>query len=128
MAAGYRSTIRIGGVIMCKARDADLNMTASAIDETTRCGNGWKEHSQGLREWDATIDQVYVADDTGVDAVRDAFFDGSVVALRFENDNGNGFLGNAIVTGIGFPQPLDDLLAFNGTFKGTGALTILGAS
>lgn len=123
--AGYKCVLTEtdSSEIIGKARDVDLTITATEIDTTTRDCGGWRFFIQGLKEWSSSIGQLWVSDHAGLDALRDAFFDGTEITAQFYDDNSRGFSGKAIVTGLTFGQPLDDAVTLDVTLKGTEELT-----
>ena len=126
--AGFDCVLTVGSDTVGKAQDVELSMSATEIDVTTRDASGWKKHIQGLKEWGATIDQLWVPSNDALEALRDAFMDGSELSASFEDDSSEGFSGTVIVTGLTFGQPLDDGVTLNVTVKGTGALSPLSGS
>ncbi len=126
--AGFNCVLTMGSDTVGKAQDVELSMSATEIDITTRSDSGWKKFIQGLKEWGATIDQLWVPSDDALKALRDAYLDGSELVATFADDSSEGFTGSVIVTGLSFPQPLDDGVNLNVTVKGTGALAILPGS
>lgn len=123
--AGFNCSLVAGSQTIGKGRDVSLDMSATEIDVTTRDSSGWKEFLQGLKEWGATVDQLWVPTDAGLQALRDAYLSGNELSVVFTDDDGWGFSGTAIVTGLGKPEPLDDAVALNVTLKGTGALSVV---
>lgn len=121
--AGFDCELKLGGNTIAYAQDVELSMSASEIDITTRNDSGWKKFLQGLKEWGATVDHLWIPTDTGLEAIRDAYVDGTELSATFYDDAGQGFGGQVLVTGMTFPQPLDDGVDLNITLKGTGALT-----
>lgn len=121
--AGFDCVLQLGGNPIAYAQDVELSMSATEIDITTRNDSGWKKFIQGLKEWGATVDHLWVPTDAGLGAIRDAYINGTELAGTFFDDSGKGFSGQVLVTGMTFPQPLDDGVDLNVTLKGTGALT-----
>jgi len=123
MAVGFKCTLKIADKTIGKAKDVDLEMSAGEVDTTVRDDNGWKTFEQGLKEWTASVDMLWVPTDDGVTALRDAYFTGDNLACIFNDDQGLGFTGTAFVTGLRFGQPLEGAVALPVTLRGTGALT-----
>ncbi len=126
--AGFNCVLTVGADTVGRAQDVELSMSATEIDITTRDDSGWKKFIQGLKEWGATIDQLWVPTDNALLALRDAYLDGSELVASFADDTNAGFSGSVIITGLTFPQPLDDGVKLNVTVKGTGALNVLAGS
>jgi predicted secreted protein len=126
--AGFNCVLKAGGNTVGKAQDVELPMTATEVDTSTRDGAGWKSFIQGLKEWGATIDHLWVPSNAAYQALRDAFLNGTEIAVEFEDDGGDGFSGNALVMGLTLGQPLDDAVTIPITIKGNGALSVLSGS
>jgi len=120
---GFDCVLTFGGNVVGKAQDVDLTMSATEIDVTTRDAGGWKKFIQGLKEWGLTTDQLWVPTNAALQAIRDAYLNGTEVAITVLDEDGFGWSGCVIVSGLGSPQPLDDGVQLNATMKGTGALT-----
>lgn len=125
---GYECVLTIGGsTVIGYAQDVDgPNASADEAEVTTRAGDGWKEFKQGLKEWDASLEHLWIATDAGLQALRTAFTAGSCVAASFLDSDGNGWSGYCIVTSLGFGQALSEGVSFPVGLKGTGALTVVG--
>jgi predicted secreted protein len=122
--AGFEMTLTAGGVTIAKARDADVDMSATEIDTTTRDDNGWKTFIQGLKEWGLSVGQIWVPTNAGLIVLRDAYFSGSTLAIQLRDPDNHGYNGNVIVSGLTKGEPLDDVCTLDVTMKGTGALVI----
>ena len=123
--AGYEAVITAGGDVIGKGQDADLTINKTPIDTTTRDSGGWKEWTHGLKEVDLTIDELYIPTNAGLLTLRDSFLNDTLLAVTYVDGDGFGFGGNAIVVGLGHPQPMDDAVKLNVTLKGDGAWTPL---
>jgi predicted secreted protein len=112
--------------VVARAKNVKVNATAGTIDISTRLGAGWKEFIQGLKEWDVSVEELWVSDDDGLLAILDAWVDGTelYVEVRDAADEGYGFTGQCIVTNVGLDQPLDGACLFPATLKGTGVLSV----
>ena len=119
----YNCTLTFGGNTIGKAQNVDLDMTADEEETTTRDSAGWKEFLQGLKEWTAPVDNLWVPDNTGLVAIRDAFLNGTQVGVAFKDEDDYGFSGNCIVTSLKMGQPLAEAVTMPVTLRGTGALT-----
>ncbi len=124
---GYQCTLTIQAgeddpITVGKARDVMPKSKANEIDVSTRDSGGWKDFIQGLKEWDASVDQLWVPTDAAVGALLDAFNNGTTLAVRFIDPNGFGFEGECIVTAFDQSEPLDGALSASVTLKGRGPL------
>lgn len=121
---GYECVLKIGANTAGKSTSVELSANGNPIDITTRSSNGWKEFLQGLKEWEVSVEKLWVADDAALAALRSAFLNGTTVAVEVRDGAaGNGFTGTAIVNSMKFGQPMDGGVSFPITLKGTGALT-----
>lgn len=106
-------------------RDVTLTLEADEIDATSKDSNGWREFIQGLKKWGGTAAGIYLQANVGQDALYNALVNGTTVMLRFRPKSGVGndqFIGTAVVTHYEPAGPLDNAIAVNITFRGTGAL------
>lgn len=122
---GFNMTMTAGGLTVGKARDVTPELSSSEVDVTTRDSAGWKLFKQGLKEWGASVNQLWVPTDAALKAIESAFFNGTELAITFRDPDGWGYDGTAIVTGLAKGEPLDDAASFDATIKGTGALTVV---
>lgn len=129
--AGYKAELTVGtgpGSVVGKARDVDLNIQGNAVDTSTRDGAGWKDHIQGLKEWDMSCGHLWVPDDAAFELMQTALMNGTeihVKLLDITGATGHGYEGDAIVTGLKRGEPLDGALTADITLKGAGALTVI---
>ena len=121
---GFNAVLKSGSTIIGKAKDVELDVSASEVDTTTRMSGGWKEFVQGLKEWSITVDQLFIISDVGLILLRDAFLNGNELAISMEDENEDGFSGTVIVTNMKFAQPLDGAIMLPVTLKGTGVLVV----
>lgn len=120
---GYNCVLTAGEETVGKAQTVELEMTADEVDVTTRDSNGWREWLQGLKAASATVDQLWVPTNGGLLALLNAYMDGSVLEVSFEDEDGIGWSGCAIITGIRRPEPLDGAVGLNVTIRLTGPMT-----
>jgi len=123
--AGFNCVLTAGGQTIGKARDVEMPMTADVIDTTVRDVAPWRDKIQGLKTWTSTVDQLWVPTDTGLQTLRDAFLNGTQIACTYLDEDGYGFSGNAIVTGLTFSQALEDAVFLNVTLEGVGAVAVV---
>lgn len=106
-------------------RDVTLTVEADEIDATSKDSAGWREFLEGLTQWGGTAEGLWLDVNTGQDAVYNALVAKTTVMLRLRPKTGAGldqYIGTAIITGYEVANPLDDAVAVNITFRGTGAL------
>lgn len=123
--AGYACTLTegVGNTVVGKAKDVELKADGNPIDTTTRADAGWKNFVAGLREWGADIEQLWVYSDTGLTDIKNAFINGTSLAVKFDDGGGHGFNGTVLVTSLKFGQPLNGAVVLAVSVKGQGALT-----
>jgi predicted secreted protein len=115
----------VGGHTCGKARSVDLELNAGEVDVTSRDSQGWNEYLQGLKNGQATVDQLWVPTDSGIVAIQAAYEDGTLLACEFKDKDGAGYSANCIITKLSNPQPLDGAVGFNVTLRITGKPTRL---
>jgi predicted secreted protein len=124
--AGFNCELLAGEDVVGKAKNVKLSCSAGTVDITTRSSAGWKEFIAGLKEWDISVDQLWISSDTALQAVRDAYLNGTSLAIKVHDaaGDGYGFEGTAIVSSLGLDQPLDGACLVPATLKGSGALAV----
>lgn len=106
-------------------REVTLTLEADEIDATSKDSGSWREFIPGLKQWGGSAAGLYLQANAGQDAVYNALVNGTTVKLRFRPRAGAGndqFIGDAIITSYEPSAPLDDAIAVNIAFRGTGAL------
>lgn len=121
----YASTHATPDDEIAKAKDVELSASGNAIDISTRDGNGWKEFVAGLKEWEVTVDQLWVGTDAGLQALRDAFLAGTLMYVKLVDAAGYGFSGTCYLTSMKRGEPLDGAVVLPVSLKGTGALAVV---
>jgi predicted secreted protein len=106
-----------------KARDVELSASGNTVDISSRGGAGWKEFLAGIKEYEVSCDQLWVADDAALVLLRDAFLNGTTLLITLLDSNGDGFSGTVVVSSMKKAQPLDGGVMLPVTLKGTGTLT-----
>lgn len=66
---------------MSNTKDVTLNLEAGEADITTRANAGWRGTAATLREASVDFDMVWKPGDSGFDALRDAFLNGTTLEL-----------------------------------------------
>lgn len=105
------------------AQNVELSASGSAVDVTTRDGAGWKEFIAGLKEYEISCEQLWVADNAALVILRNAYTAGTQLSITMLDSAGDGFSGNVVITSMKKGQPLDGGVTLPITLKGTGALT-----
>lgn len=123
---GYEWVVNVGGNPFGLARDVRLRGSATSVDVSRKDGVGWKNKKQGLKEWFVDIGGLFVASNAQVQAIRDAWLNGTALAVECVDSSGNGFSGSSLVMDIEIGQPLDDGVEFPVSLEGDGALSVVG--
>lgn len=80
----YRNTGSYGSPTWTEVdvvKDVELDIQADEIDVSTRGGGGFKEYDAGLIDATIKVTALYDPADTHIDALRTAFFAGTVVEV-----------------------------------------------
>jgi len=124
--AGFNFQAQVGASIIALARDVNMQLGADEIDVSTRGDAGWKNFIQGLKEWGATFQLLYVSGNAVYETLRTAFLAGtSVVDFRLMDDGGEGWKGTVLVMDFPRAEPLNDGVVIDVTVKGQGAVTLI---
>ena len=124
MAAGLPTGLT-GQQLVGKAVDVDIQGSAGTIDISTRSSAGFREHLQGMKDWSSSISHLFVGDDAGYKALRNAWITGAKLYGYWLDPQGYGFAGAVIVTKIGRAEKLEGALVCAMDVKGTGPLWIV---
>lgn len=111
--------ITVGG-----QRGATLSESAETIDETSKDSNGFYEYDYGLGGWNISFDGVYIGDEAGYLALKDAMRAKEKILVRIqEGTSGPVESGTALVTSKDLEAPYDAEATYSGELQGTGQLT-----
>lgn len=107
------------------ARDNNLNMSASEVDDTDRSTDGWRSKIPGLNEWGDDFEMIYDTTNLGWQKIRDTYLaQGTVEILSLDGDitvdGTEGLRGLASITEFTRAEPLEDVVANSVTFVGSG--------
>ena len=96
-----------------KARDVNLNLEAGEADITARDNDGWRAYAQSLKDGTVEFEMIWDPTDAGCEAIRDAFMDGSTIAMAVMDGDlsvvwTEGFTANFEITGFSQAQPLEE--------------------
>jgi TP901-1 family phage major tail protein len=110
--------IAVGG-----QRNATLSESAETIDETSKDSNGNYEYDYGLGGWTISYDGVYISNEAGYIALKNAMRQKKKVKVRVqEGATGPIEEGMALVTSRELEAPYDAEATYSGELQGTGAL------
>jgi len=125
---GVDVLIKIGEVTVGGQRGATLNIAADLTDTSTKDSNLWKENEASFKEWSLEFDGLWVVDDAGLAAIRDAILNGTAVDAVMAMPGGDIYGGTALVTEFPIEAPYDDNVTYSGSLTGTGALAYVPAA
>ena len=80
--AGYTAQLTIDAEIVGIAKDVDLTGNAEMAETSVRSDDGWKTFLQSLKDWASAITQLWVPTEAALDAILDAWVDGTAIACR----------------------------------------------
>ena len=125
---GLEVLISIGGQVVGGQRGASLSMSADELDITDKTTEGYKAFLVGLKEWNISCDGLVCTDDTGYQALFNAFLNGTVVEVQFkQKEGGFGYQGPMVISSMDFDAQYDDAVTYSCELKGAGALSAITA-
>ena len=125
---GFEGSLTVASQTIGKAQDVTLASNRSEVETTTQGSASWKEFLAGLGEWTVEVPELWVPTDTGVQTIRDAFLNRTLVTVSVKDKNGYGFSGSGYVVRMENAHPLDGAVGLNCTIRGTGALATVTGS
>lgn len=123
--AVYFSTTDDSEVLLARATECSISISADARDITTKDSAGWRELLEGLRSFSVSTSHLHAEDDTNnIDDVFTAFNDRDEVYLLFstEETGDKRFNCAARISSIEMNAGTEDNVTYSVTFEGTGAL------
>lgn len=115
----------VTGKVLAGQKNATLNRSADSVDATSKDTAGfWKENLAGFKEFSIDADGAYVVDDAAYEALETAFINSESVDVYLEFPSGKKYSGNCIITDFSLEAPFDDLVSYNISLQGSGALTV----
>lgn len=123
---GLEILISVNGTVVGGQRGASLSMSADELDITDKTTEGYKAFLVGLKEWNISCDGLVCTDDTGYQALFNAFLSGDVVQVQFKQEKGGfGYKGDMVIASMDFDAQYDDALTYSCELKGAGALSAI---
>ena len=107
---------------LTKAREVTVNLEASEADITSRGNSGWRATRAALRDASLEFELVWDPADTAVEAIRDAYLNGSEIALAAMDGDiatvgSEGFVANFYITAFNRGEPLEEAVTVSVTAK-----------
>lgn len=115
-------TLLIGGDILGRAQSFDMPEVGAVVEETS-LGDKWKSNAVTDLSWSMTIEELWVPTDTAYIALRTAFVGKSTISVQWNDDDGNGRSGTAVVNGMGASTRIGEGVVVSIELTGTGAVT-----
>jgi TP901-1 family phage major tail protein len=103
-------------------RGVTLNMSADAVDVSTKGDSGWSDMRAGTRSWSVDIDCVWHDTDSQLAAAWTAYSTGAVILVDVA-DGTNTFSGSAYVTSHNLEGSVEGESSLSLSLVGSGALT-----
>ena len=119
---GLDIILSIDNKIVGGQRNATLNREAEVIDITNKVSAGWTENMTSVKSWSIEGDGIFVVDDAALDAIEEAFLNGSWVQVKVA-DEAWGYTGRGVITDFPIEANYDDAATYSITITGSGALT-----
>lgn len=119
---GLDIILTIDNKVVGGQRNATLNREAETIDITNKVSGGWTENMTSVKSWSIEGDGIFVVDDAALDAIEQAFLDGSWVQVKVADDTW-GYTGRGVITDFPIEANYDDAATYSITITGSGALT-----
>lgn len=119
---GLDIILTIDNKVVGGQRNATLNREAEVIDITNKVSGGWTENMTSVKSWSIEGDGIFVVDDAALDAIEQAFLDGSWVQVKVADDAW-GYTGRGVITDFPIEANYDDAATYSITITGSGALT-----
>jgi predicted secreted protein len=118
---GFSGNIQLGANNL-DVTDWTLNVNAEAVDTTNTGDAGWESNILGAKNFDGSFKTFW--DSTAVPTGAAGFTAGARGTLTLNVGNsGKSYVGTVQLTQVVIENPVKGAIAFNVTFKGSGALT-----
>lgn len=132
--AGFESQlyVDVGAGVYTKIgemKEVTMRVERDVIDVSSHSSVGWKDNINGLAQWSATTNYLYIQGDTPQETLWDALIDRTVIHFRFRHKgdnsvaNDDSYEGDGIVTSWEVAGPNNDASATAVDILGSGALT-----
>ena len=106
--------------VIDNVKDLTLGLTTDEADVTTRGASGWKLTVSTLKSGDVGFSMVWDTDDAAFNAIKDAFFDNTAIAmLVLDGTSGSGLDADFSVTSFTRNENLAEALTVDISVKPT---------
>ena len=105
---------------LTNCKDVTLNVEKGEADATTRANDGWKATVAALKDGSIEWEMVWDTDDAGFTAIKDSFFDDTIIGLQvLDTDGGEGLQADFMITNFSRAEALEDVMKVSVTAKVT---------
>lgn len=115
---GRECTLTIGTNELKLAREVTVELAGSEADVTSRNSGGIKQTILALKEWTISGTAIYSPDDAAVQALLDAYTNGTALSITISDPTLN-YTGKWAVVSLTNGQPLEDVATLDFTLKPT---------
>lgn len=107
---------------LSNVKDVTINLEKGEADVTTRGGDGWRQTAGTLKDGTVEFEMVWDTADAGFTAIKDAFFDGTDIAMAvLDGDKATvgiqGLWADFQITNFTRAEPLEEALTVSVTAK-----------
>jgi len=100
-----------------KVKSWSCDVGTDELDTTDFSVTQWRTWISGVSEWSGSFEMNFDADNAAV--VTEMY--GASSSLTLTMDGSRSISGSAILTGVSFSEPVDDIVTGTVNFRGTGA-------
>ena len=118
---GINVVFSIDGVILGGQLDAQLQRTAASIDITNKINGEWADSLTGVKTWRLNCNGAYLKNSDSLAALETAFMQNKKVHVSFTIGDKK-YVGDTLVIDFPINAKYGDMLKYNITLQGTGAL------
>lgn len=104
---------------MKNVKDVSCSLETGEADITTRAADGWRVNVATLKEATIEFGMLYDTEDADLNAISDAFFNNTAIALFVSDGLGSGLDCDAVITQFNVEQNLEEGVNVSVTAKPT---------
>lgn len=104
-------------------RSSDLDRKADSIDISHKTSGGWKSAKAGLRSWSINLAGLVLLQDSGLQALEQAFMDGVEINVQLVYPDATSQTGWGSITDFSLSNDYKSEASIKGTIEGDGPLT-----
>jgi len=114
-------TLSLGGSVVGIGQGFDLSLVGNEVEETG-LGNQWKRFGIADLEWTMDVDDLWNPTDAAFIAIQTAFATKASLAVQWNDDDGNGHSGTALVTALGHRTAIGEAVTTTISLRGHGPI------